>query len=264
MIDIQLIKKYFPEQIRDNVIYHKYMLKEYLQLLILNYLSTHPFVKKLSFIGGTNLRLVKGIDRFSEDIDFDCKNLSENEFMKLTDDVLLFLQRSGYKVETKDRNNKNLNAFRRNIYFPEFLFDLGLSGHRAERFLIKIESQDQLIDYKPNLKNIKGCGFYFPFPIPPDEIMCSMKISALLSRSKGRDFYDVMFLLGFTNPDYDFLSKKTGINNVAELKLDLNKLLDEIDLKSKSKDFEHLLIDKQKNNQILHFREFINETLTES
>ena len=86
MIDIHLIKKYFPKQIQDNSIYHKYMLKEYLQLLILDYLSTNSFIKKLSFIGGTNLRLVKGIDRFSENIDFDCKNLSEDEFMKLTDD----------------------------------------------------------------------------------------------------------------------------------------------------------------------------------
>ncbi len=27
----------------------------------------------MTFIGGTNLRLAKGIDRFSEDLGFDCK-----------------------------------------------------------------------------------------------------------------------------------------------------------------------------------------------
>lgn len=43
------------------------MLKEYVQLLILDYLSASMYVKKkFTFIGGTNLRLVKGIDRFSK------------------------------------------------------------------------------------------------------------------------------------------------------------------------------------------------------
>lgn len=260
MIDIHLIKKYFPKDIRENAIYYKYMLKEYIQLLILDYLSNSPHIKKLSFIGGTNLRLVMGIDRFSEDIDFDCKNLSEEEFIQMTDDILIYLQRNGYQVESRDNKNKKLKAFRRSIYFPEFLFDLGLSGHRTERFLIKIEGQDQLITYKTVLKNIKGCGFFFPFPVPSDEIMCSMKLSALLSRSKGRDFYDTMFLLGFTKPDYAFLSKKMGIKSATELKKLLDNLLDSINLNSKSKDFEHLLFNKHKNKQILHFREFVNDT----
>jgi predicted nucleotidyltransferase component of viral defense system len=259
MIEIDLIKQYFPQQIQQSSVYHKYMIKEYIQLLILDYLSTSSYVRKLTFIGGTNLRLVKGIDRFSEDIDFDCKDLSEEEFIKMTDDVLLFLKQNGYKAEAKDRRNPKLKAFRRSIYFPEFLFDLGLSGHREERFLIKIESQDQFITYKPVIANIKGCGFFFPFPVPTDGVLCSMKISALLSRSKGRDFYDVMFLLGLSNPDYNFLSKKIGINNLLELKRSVEKKLKSVDLKMKKRDFEHLLFDKNKSNQIFRFGEFIRE-----
>ena len=127
MIEIDLIKQYFPQQIRDNTVYYKYIIKEYIQLLILDYLSTTPYVRKLTFIGGTNLRLTRGIDRFSEDIDFDCKDLSKEEFIKMTDSILLFLKQNGYRVETKDRKSKKLKAFRRNIHFPEFLFDLGLS-----------------------------------------------------------------------------------------------------------------------------------------
>lgn len=259
MIEIDLIKRFFPKQIQDNSIYYKYMFKEYIQLLILDYLSTTSYIRKLIFIGGTNLRLVKGIDRFSEDIDFDCKDLSKEEFTQMTDDVLLFLNKNGYKVKTKDQNNVKLKAFRRNIYFPEFLFNLGLSGHREERFLIKIESQNQLIKYKPIILNIKGCGFFFPFPVPPDKVLCSMKISALLSRSKGRDFYDVMFLLAQTAPDYSFLSKKNGINNLLELKQTVKKLLNTVNLKMKMNDFEHLLFRKNSSNRILHFGDFINE-----
>ena len=257
MTNIDLIKSFFPKQIQENSVYHKYMLKEYIQLLILDYLSTTPYIRKIVFIGGTNLRLVKGIDRFSEDIDFDCKDLDEDEFIKMTDAVLLFLKQNGYKAEAKDRRNKKLKAFRRSIYFPEFLFDLGLSGYRAERFLIKIESQDQLISYKPVIANIRACGFYFPFPVPSDEVLCSMKISALLSRSKGRDFYDTMFLLALSKPDYKFLSKKNGINNLSELKKSIEKMLHTTDLKIKKRDFEHLLFNENKSNQIFRFGEFI-------
>ena len=63
--------------------------------------------------------------------------MSKEEFMKMSDDVMHFLIRNGYKAESRDKNSSKLTAFRRNIYFPEFLFDLGLSGHRDERFLIK-------------------------------------------------------------------------------------------------------------------------------
>jgi predicted nucleotidyltransferase component of viral defense system len=259
MIEIELIKNFFPQQIQDNSIYHKYMLKEYIQILILDYLSTTSYIKKVTFIGGTNLRLVKGIDRFSEDIDFDCKDLSNEEFIKMCDDVLIFLNNNGYKAETKDHKNTKLKAFRRNIYFPEFLFNLGLSGHREERFLIKIESQDQNFDYKPVIVNIKACGFFFPFPVPPDNILCSMKIAALLSRSKGRDFYDVMYLLAQTVPDYSYLSKKSGINSLLELKQSVKKILHSVNLKIKMKDFEHLLFSKNNSNRILYFGDFINE-----
>jgi hypothetical protein len=95
-------------------------------------------------------------------------NFSEEDFMRMTDDVLRFLQRSGFKAETRDKDNTRLTAFRRNLYFPEsttsraaserssllsearrrktegqLLFELGLSGHKAERFFIKVEAQDQ-------------------------------------------------------------------------------------------------------------------------
>lgn len=140
MIQIEQIKNYFPAQIRENSIFDKHILKEYLQLMILDYLSSTPYIRKMTFIGGTNLRLVKGIDRFSEDLDFDCKDLSKEEFIEMTNGVILFLERSGLRVEARDKDNPKLTAFRRNIHFPELLFDLGLSGHKEERILIKIES----------------------------------------------------------------------------------------------------------------------------
>jgi predicted nucleotidyltransferase component of viral defense system len=258
MIQIEQIKNYFPAQIRENSIFDKHILKEYLQLMILDYLSSTPYIRKMTFIGGTNLRLVKGIDRFSEDLDFDCKDLSKEEFLEMTNGVIQFLERSGLRVEARDKDNSKLTAFRRNIHFPVLLFDLGLSGHKEERFLIKIESQDQRVIYEPVITNIKGCGFFFPFPVPSDGVLCSMKIAAMLARSKGRDFYDLMFLLAQSQPDYDFLSKRCGVNNLQEFKEVTNELLKTVDLKKKQKDFEHLLFNKVKSEKILQFEDFIN------
>lgn len=258
MIQIEQIKHYFPARIREQSIFDKHILKEYLQLMIMDYLSSTPYIRKITFIGGTNLRLVKGIDRFSEDLDFDCKELSKEEFLEMTNSILQFLERSGWRVEVKDKENPKLTAFRRNIYFPELLFDLGLSGHRDERFLIKVEGQDQGIAYSPVITNIKGCGFFFPFPVPSDGVLCSMKIAAMLSRAKGRDFYDLMFLLAQTKPDYDFLSKRCGLNNLEEFKQATKVLLQTVDLKKKQKDFEHLLYNKANSEKVLRFGAFVD------
>lgn len=249
MIQIEQIRNYFPVQIRGNSGFDKHILKEYLQLMILDYLSSTPTIQKMAFIGGTNLRLVKGIDRFSEDLDFDCKDLSKEEFIEMTNGVIRFLERSGLRVEAKDKENPKLTAFRRNIHFPEFLFDLGLSGHKEER-------------YPPVITNIKGCGFFFPFRVPSDGVLCSMKIAAMLARAKGRDFYDLMFLLSQAKPDYDFLSKRCGIHNLQEFKQAAAELLKTIDLKKKQKDFEHLLFNKVNSEKILRFGEFV-DSLTE-
>ncbi len=259
MIQLEQIKEYFPPYLRESPSFRKYMIKEYIQLLILDYLSTTKWVTKLTFIGGTYLRLVKGIDRFSEDIDFDCKDFSEEEFNQMTDDVLHYIKRFGFKVEAPQKSDSKLKVFRRGIYFPGLLFELGLSAHKEERFLIKVECQDQLFNYSSESVNIKGCGFYFSFPAPDIRVMCAMKISALLSRSKGRDFYDVMFLLNITAPDYDFLKVKHGISNQAELKKAISAVLSKVDLSHKSKDFEHLLFEKRNSLKILSFEQFVKD-----
>lgn len=143
------------------------------------------------------------------------------------------------------------------FYFPELMFDLGLTGHREERFLIKIEIQDQGIAYTPVTVNIKGCGFFFDIQVPPDGILCAMKICAMLSRAKGRDFYDVMFLLSQTKPDFEFLKKRCGIASMDELRASVAALLSTIDLRQKQVDFEHLLMKKEDSHGILQFGEFI-------
>ena len=246
MIDLNYINSFFPAQIAGNATFQKHILKEYVQLMVLDYLATSPYISKLAFIGGTNLRLIKGIDRFAEDLDFDCKDLTDDEFKEMTDGVLTFLYRSGINVEARDKSTPKLSAFRRNIYFPEFLFELGLTGHQL----------DQGVNYPIEKKHVQRCGFFFSLPVPPDSVLLSMKLSALLARAKGRDFYDTMFLMQQTKPSYEFLSARVGINTPDELKKAILNKLKTIDLNVKKRDFEHLLFNVNAGEKILLFEEF--------
>ena len=257
MISMDQIRSFTPASMSGNAAFLKHILKEYVQLLVLDYLSATRHIRNMTFIGGTGLRLVKGIDRFSEDLDFDCKDLSEEAFIRMSDDVLVFLKRNGFTVEARDREKSRLKAFRRSLHFPRLLFDLGLSGHRDERFMLKLESEDQGVPYKPTLAFIRGCGFFFPFLVPPDGVLCAMKISSMLARGKGRDYYDVMFLLSQVEPDYAFLAARCDVRDLPGLKATVEKALQLVDLSRKQKDFEHLLIHRDNSKRILHFREFI-------
>ncbi len=258
MMSLQQIRSFYPEAMSGSGIFQRHILKEYVQLLVLDYLSSTKHLRKITFIGGSNLRLLKGIDRFSEDLDFDCKNLSENEFIEMSDEIVAFLRHNGFNVEIGGREGSGrLKAFRRSIRFPGLLFNLGLSAHREERFMIKVEAQDQGPTYAPTMEYVKGCGMFFAFPSPPEAVLCSMKIAAMLARAKGRDFYDVMFLFSRTKPDYSFLEVRCGIRNLKELKASSEKLLLSIDLKHKQRDFEHLLFNHENSRRILAFPEFI-------
>ena len=85
-----------------------------------------------------------------------------------------------------------------------------------------------------------------------------MKIAALLGRSKGRDFYDLMFLSSFTKPDYQFLKERCGIANGEELKSALKAMLDKTDLNHKRRDFEHLVIKEHQADTIQLFPNIIS------
>ena len=257
MIAIEYIRSFFPPAIARESRFDRYMLKEYLQLLILDHLATTPYINKVSFIGGTNLRLIQGIDRFSEDLDFDCKELSEDEFMAMTDNVVSYLRQSNIDVETRDKPNPKLTAFRRNLYFPEMLFDLGLTGHKEERFLLKVEAQDQGVSYQSVVTNINRMGFFFGVLVPPIDVLCAMKFAAILSRQKGRDFYDAIFLLSKTKPNLEFLSARAGISSIGELKTAIAERLKDVDLNHKKRDFSHLVFNEHHAERILRFPDVV-------
>lgn len=256
MISIDHITAFYPDFMRRSQAFSVHILKEYVQLLILDYLASTRYARKMVFIGGTNLRLVKGIDRFSEDLDFDCKDLGREEFAAMSGDVIAFLRRNGMEVEGRDKDAPRLSAFRTSIHFPGLLFTMGLSGHRDARFMVKLEAHNQGVAYTPTSVFIKGCGLFFSFPVPPDSVLCSMKIAAMLSRAKGRDFYDAMFLLAQIQPDFDFLSARCGIRDLSGLKSAVEERLLSVDLRQKQRDLEHLLFHGENSRRILQAGEF--------
>ena len=257
MIPLDSIRSLFPAELRTPA-FARHVLKEYVECLALDWISRSPWGRQLAFIGGTCLRLTMDIDRFSEDLDFDCKGLDADAFRSFTDALVAHLANHGLPAIAKDRESRNLSAFRRSISFPGLLRDLGLSAFREERFLMKIEAQDQGIPYDRRSAAIRRCGFFFPIPVPPDSVLCAMKISALLSRGKGRDFYDAMFLLQRTPPDFGFLSQRhPGIRDMATLQAALADKANASDLALKRRDVEHLLFHRENGAMVERFREFV-------
>ena len=160
----------------------KHLLKEHVECLAIEWIFRSKWAEGLAFIGGTNLRLVKNIDRFSEDLDFDCKNLSSGDSHDFTDALAAYLVNNGLSAVAKENENANLTALRRSIIFPGLLKELGLSAFAEERFLMKIEAQDQGKSYARETAAVRRCGLFFPVPVPPEGVLCAMKLSALLTR----------------------------------------------------------------------------------
>ena len=87
-----------------------------------------------------------------------------------------------------------------------------------------------------------------------------MKICALLTRHKGRDFYDTMFLLGQgIEPDYTFLQQRAAIASKTELKQSLLTMVQTVDMQQKKNDFQHMLFHTINNERILLFEDFIKQ-----
>ena len=56
-----------------------------------------------------------------------------------------------------------------------------------------------------------------------------------------------------TEPDYAFLQQQKGIANRQQLSAALHEMVATTDLKTKQRDFEHLLFDTHKSEMILRF-----------
>jgi len=265
MISFDEIKSFFADSLRRNSSHFEYMLKEYFHYRMLDLIFSGKYASRLSFIGGTNLRILHHIKRFSEDLDFDCFQLSREEFFQLTDTVIARLKEEGIKVEAEDKEKDlKITAFRRNIIFPGLLFELGLTGHRKKKLLIKIECEPHHYAYEPVKPLIQKFNVFTQIFAPSPDILLSMKTGAVLERGKGRDYYDFIFLSGLTDPNFGYLNMRFGITHHAQLYERILKSCETTDFKKKSRDFEKLAFEPEETKKVLLFKEFIRQKYDQS
>lgn len=260
MISFDEIKSFFGDSFRSNPSHFEFMLKDYFHYRILDIIFSGEYASKLSFIGGTNLRILHHIQRYSEDLDFDCFNLSREEFINFTDKVINRLIQEGIEVQAEDKEKDHkLAAFRRNITFPGLLFELGLTSHQEKKLLIKIECEPHNYTYEPAKPIIQKFNVFTQIFAPTPDILLSMKTGALLERGKGRDYYDFIFLSGFTEPDFGYLDEKFSISTPAQLYERILESIEKTDFGIKSRDFEKLVFDPTETKKVLLFREYIQQ-----
>jgi predicted nucleotidyltransferase component of viral defense system len=257
MLGIKEIEKYYPE---SQKIFKRNILREYLQYKILQIIFNHETSKKLSFMGGTCLRVVYGTGRFSEDLDFDNFGLKISDFEELSGVVKRELQLEGYEVEIK---NVYKGAYRCYIRIPKLLFNNELSGYEEEKILIQIDTESQGFNYVRENYLLNKFDVFTSIFITPANILLSQKIWAILNRKvmKGRDLYDASFLFGVTSPDYNYLKLKAGIEKKEKLVEVLLRRIENENLDTLAKDVEPFLINPGESIRITAFDETLKKLL---
>lgn len=215
MLTLHEIMAAYPEGLQ---IHRAFILREYLQYKILEILFEGPYEAKFCFLGGTCLRLVHNNSRFSEDLDFDNFHITEAEFSEVSTGIKTGLEKQGYQVEMKQVIRGTYHCY---IRFPGLLFEQGLSGYRTEKILIQLDTEPQHFEYKPEIFVLNKFDVTTGIYVTPIDILLAQKFAALLLRkkSKGRDFYDIVFLLSKSiKPNYDYLQMKLGISSADQLR----------------------------------------------
>lgn len=177
-------------------VYGTNLAREYLQARILGALQRSGAMLSLAFHGGTALRFLYGMNRFSEDLDFALERAPERyDFRRSLQAVRSELAPEGYTVELKLNDRRTVhNAF---IRFPGLLHELGLSPHASQVLAVKIE-----VDTRP------PAGATLETTVVRRHVLLHLqhhdrasllagKLHAVLQRPfvKGRDLFDLLWYL---------------------------------------------------------------------
>lgn len=170
--------------------------REYLQGRILHSLQEGGTFSTWAFLGGTALRFLYALPRYSEDLDFSLVDSAlAPDFEKQIDRIRKDLEKETYRVETIIK--KSSAVFNGMIRFRGLFFELGISPHPEEVLSIKIE-----IDTKPPAgarteTTILRRFFLLNIMHYDKSSFLAGKLNALLTRAyaKGRDLFDLAWYL---------------------------------------------------------------------
>jgi predicted nucleotidyltransferase component of viral defense system len=175
-------------------------LREYLQAFVLRSFHECEAFRPLAFVGGTALRFLHGLPRFSEDLDFSlvaADGYAGKEWMgKVKRDLTL----AGFSPEVTWNDRKVVHTGW--VRVAGILHDAGLSAMPAEKLAIKVE-----IDTRPP----EGARCerqvvtrYVTFLLQHYDLpsLLAGKLHAAITRkyAKGRDWYDLMWYLSQRPP----------------------------------------------------------------
>lgn len=170
--------------------------REYLQARILQSLQDAGTFLHWAFLGGTALRFLYSLPRFSEDLDFSLQAKGGDPGVEpAAARVRQAMEREGYRVAVKCRTARTVASAW--IRFPGLPYELGLSGQSEQTLAIRIE-----VDTNPP----KGAGIQTTLVRRHVTLhlchhdrpsLLAGKLHAVLARpwTKGRDLYDLAWYL---------------------------------------------------------------------
>ncbi len=170
------------------------ILREYLQSKILEVIYHQKISLNLFFVGGTSLRLLRGLDRFSEDLDFDFVNIESSHIDALMNNLAKQLKQENIQVDFY--RNKTEKRVYYELRFKDLLYELGISSNPEEKLVIKFDFEDFWRGQKRELVLFNRYGFLTEVAtIPLDQILVQ-KLFAYLNRKQTlpRDLYDIIWL----------------------------------------------------------------------
>lgn len=175
-------------------------LKEIIQEIALYALSTTDFFTQAQFQGGTALRILYQLPRFSEDLDFILKKTKQDfQWEKYIKAITDTFQLYGIEPEVKDRS-KASNSIQRPFLKDDSIgktLNLNFQHNTRKKLLIKLE-----IDTNPPLGStdeLKYLDFPIDYAINAQDLPSNFsgKCHALLCRpyEKGRDWFDFLWYI---------------------------------------------------------------------
>jgi predicted nucleotidyltransferase component of viral defense system len=255
MLLLNQIETFYPTNQRG---FKHNMLVEYLQHELLDSIFKQAGSQHLAFMGGTAIRIVYGGNRFSQDLDFDNFALTFEEFGALLEKAGQDLQYKGFEVEWRLVEK---GAFHCYIKFPGLLIENNLTTDPHAKILVRVDSVRKEMIAQPAAKIINNFDVYQTILVNSPELILVQKIAAILSREKGRDIYDLSFLLGKTKVDLALTTKLLGIDDLGVLKETLIMRIDSLDLSRLALDVKPFLIDAGQINRVLGIRDYLVEVL---
>lgn len=199
-MDIQLIEERIKHYRPISKAEELNAFKEIAQEITLSALSRADLFKQAAFQGGTCLRIIHGLPRFSEDLDFIL--FEENPHFKwehFLNEIMLEFEAYGLQLEVKDRSeakNAVKKAFLKQNSFGKVL-KLIYERDRSDTRTVQIKLEVDTNPPQGSTFENKLINFPVPFSVVVQDLpsLFSGKIHALLCREyiKGRDWFDFIW-----------------------------------------------------------------------